>query len=649
MGFKELERRIKENAQKYYQDGSQELSDEEFDSLVDELKSKDPDSELLKVGWGYDPIKDTTPGSKVQHRYGVVGSLAKVHNWNELDKTLSYNLVIASLKLDGISVVLYYENGVMTQAITRGNGYVGVDITEKCNYILTKKYGRRHVIDKKFTGAIRGEILMSYSSFESYSSIHEGSKNPRNTTAGIINSKEFEYEDLDYLDIYVYKIVGIEMVMDRTSSCSSDIKTYNDVLSFLCKNFEKVVPHTSVILEENTFDNCMNSLRSEWYGVVPADGIVIADNRLIEIPIELRKIAIEYSSQAYKFEAETKLAKVEEVEWSMSKTGYMIPRVRIEPTQLSGTTVRYASGFNAAFIKDNNIGPGAIIKVEKANEIIPDIQTIEEPSSKCYVPKLCPCCGSTLQWVGVNIACTNLSCQGAKMQDLLVWSTTLAPVDGLGTLILQKFYNNYYGQEADVDHVMNSDFPTDLSRLLSGDLGANAKLFGQCIQILKSPSSKFKLSDELKALNVPRIGDKTSEKLAHYPELVREILDVSRGDKDVSCLEKYINIIGDANFDSIIKNLHRFKRLSYVIDRTESISDTSAKTKGKVAITGKLSCKRSVFEEQLKSAGYVPSAISKDTLFLITDDPDSNSDKNKKADKWGITKISEADFRNNYM
>ena len=649
MGFKELERRIKENAQKYYQDGSQELSDEEFDGLVDKLKAKDPDSEVLKVGWGYDPNKDTTPGSKVQHRYGVVGSLSKVHNWNELDKTLSYNLVIASLKLDGISVVLYYENGVMTQAITRGNGYVGVDITEKCNYILTRRYGRRHVIDKKFTGAIRGEILMSYSSFESYSSIHEGSKNPRNTTAGIINSKEFEYEDLDYLDIYVYKIVGIEMAMDRTSSCSSDIKTYNDVLSFLCKNFEKVVPHTSVILEEPTIDHCMKSLKDEWYGTVPADGIVIADNRLIEIPIELRKVAIEYSSQAYKFEAETKLAKVEEVEWSMSKTGYMIPRVRIEPTQLSGTTVRYASGFNADYILSNKIGPDAVITIRKSGEIIPDIQTIEEPSSKCYVPKLCPCCGSTLKWVGVNIACTNLSCQEAKMQDLLVWSTTLAPVDGLGTLILQKFYNNYYGQEADVDHVMNSDFPTDLSRLLSGDLGANAKLFGQCIQILKSPSSKFKLSDELKALNVPRIGDKTSEKLAHYPELVREILDVSRGDKDVSCLEKYINIIGDANFDSIIKNLHRFKRLSYVIDRTESISDASAKTKGKVAITGKLSCKRSVFEEQLKSAGYVPSAISKDTLFLITDDPDSNSSKNKQADKWGITKISESDFRKNYM
>ena len=74
------------------------------------------------------------------------------------------------------------------------------------------------------------------------------------------------------------------------------------------------------------------------------------------------------------------------------------------------------------------------------------------------LPETCPCCGSTLQWVGVNIACTNLSCQGAKMQDLLVWSTTLAPVDGLGTLILQKFYNNYYGQEADVDHVMNSEY-----------------------------------------------------------------------------------------------------------------------------------------------------------------------------------------------
>ena len=102
---------------------------------------------------------------------------------------------------------------------------------------------------------------------------------------------------------------------------------------------------------------------------------------MIEIPIELSKVEIEYSSQAYKFDAETKLAKVEEVEWSMSKTGYMIPRVRIEPTQLSGTTVRYASGFNAAFIKDNNIGPGAIIKVEKANEIIPNIVAVLDEES----------------------------------------------------------------------------------------------------------------------------------------------------------------------------------------------------------------------------------------------------------------------------
>ena len=649
MGFKELERRIKENAQKYYQDGSQELSDEEFDSLVDELKAKDPNSEVLKVGWGYDPNEDTTPGSKVKHRYGLVGSLSKVHNWKELGKNLAFKPVVASLKLDGISVVLYYENGIMTQAVTRGDGYVGVDITEKCNYILTRSYGRRHVIDKKFTGAIRGEILMSFNSFEIYFETHPEAKNPRNTTAGIINSKDVEPEDLLFLDIYVYKIVGREMFSTDVFKSSYENIRYTDVLDFLKNNFEKVVPFTSVVLDESSIDSCMNDLKNNWYGIVPADGIVIADNKLIHVPVDEKRVSLEYDSQAYKFEAETKLAKVEEVEWSMSKTGYMIPRVRIEPTQLSGTTVRYASGFNADYILSNKIGPDAVITIRKSGEIIPDIQTIEEPSSKCCLPETCPCCGSTLQWVGVNIACTNLSCQGAKMQDLLVWSTTLAPVDGLGTLILQKFYNNYYGQEADVDHVMNSDFPTDLSRLLSGDLGSNAKLFGQCIQILKSPSSKFKLSDELKALNVPRIGDKTSEKLAHYPELVREILDVSRGDKDVSCLEKYINIIGDANFDSIIKNLHRFKRLSYVIGRTESISDTSVKTKGKVAITGKLSCKRSVFEEQLKSAGYVPSAISKDTLFLITDDPDSNSSKNKQADKWGITKISEADFRNNYM
>ena len=161
--------------------------------------------------------------------------------------------------------------------------------------------------------------------------------------------------------------------------------------------------------------------------------------------------------------------------------------------------------------------------------------------------------------------------------------------------------------------------------------------------------NKFDAVRALKALNIPRFGDKTCEKLAQHPDVVKRIYDVAISkDRDTTSLIDVYGYIGDANTDSLIANLDKFANLQYIWKRIiwdgQYTSD-----KGRVAITGKLSVKRSEFEKELKAAGYTVSEISKTTRFLITDDPCSQSSKNIKADEWGITKITEQEFRSKYM
>ena len=234
MSFNALEKRIKENAQKYYTDGSQSMTDLEFDEAVDQLRKSKPDSELLKTGWGYDPDENNS-GKKFKHRYGLVGSLDKVHNWDELQKDLRDREIIASLKLDGLSVVLYYVDGKLDQALTRGDGRIGIDITEKVLYINS----RLKEIDSTFTGGVRGEILMSNEAFERYAMDHEDAKNPRNTTAGLINAKEIS-QDLRLLNIVFYKVIG----------CNDDrFDDYKDMLQFIDKHFfPNVVDYEAISL-----------------------------------------------------------------------------------------------------------------------------------------------------------------------------------------------------------------------------------------------------------------------------------------------------------------------------------------------------------------------------------------------------------------
>lgn len=625
---------IAEASQKYYSDGSSNLTDDQFDALLDSELSGDPDSYLADVGHGYNVELDTTYGEKYQHIYGSVGSLKKCRKWKELNTTLKSRVVCPSLKLDGISCVLYYVDGKVTRVLTRGDGSIGIDITDKVSKIFPMS-----VPDNSFTGAIRGEILMSYEMFDLYTKDHPEMKNPRNTTAGIINSKDGS--GVEFLSLIVYTVIASE---------NRVFEYYSGMHRMLEDWFgsDKVVYYKDPNkLDEKSFDSYMLDLKDEWYGKYPADGIVLTCEALIQEDNGY----VEYDAQAYKFQSEVVVSEVIDVDWSMSKTRYAVPRVHISPIQIAGTTVEYCTGYNARYILDNNIGPGTIVTVEKRGEIIPNINDVIQPSFAHMIDQ-CPDCGTDLIWDGVHLKCPNPECSNAIIQDTLVWLDKLVPTDFLGDKLKIKFLSELVHdnviRDMSVDSIMKSTYVYP-----ERDDEVQRTTFAKMWNNLHSDSDIL-MDDAIQALNVPRFGSVTSKKLSDYPNVVNHIINnaVNYINEDDDTLDSDLyttlcNDIGNANADSVKQYLAKFARLRYIQNRlSTSIEDD---IKGHVAVTGKLSVKRSEFEKELKACGWILGNISKSTSFLITDDPNSSSSKNREADKFGITKVSELEFRSKYM
>lgn len=628
----ELERQIQDAAQRYYSDGSSPLTDEEFDALVDKLKLEQPDSSLFVTGWGYVP--DSTAGSKHRHRYGTAGSLAKCRTYSELNTQLKGQHVDLSLKLDGISCVLYYKDGVLIQALTRGDGEIGIDITSKIRKIIS--FSTLHT---PFTGAIRGEILMSYENFHQFQAIHSDAKNPRNSTAGIINGKDTD-ADLKFLQLIVYTVVGAAesqfhktSVVDMRNFLSAAVGTNN------------VVPHQSdVLLDETTFLTTMQRFRDKWYGVYPADGIVLT-HHCMNYSKCVEGNVVSYTAQAFKFAAEQKLSKVVSVEWAMTKTRYAMPKIRVEPISLSGTTVQYCTGYNAKYILDNKIGPGAILKIQKRGEIIPNVDEIVH-STEASVITNCPECGHALSWSGVHLMCVNNNCPNAVKQDTLIWMENIAPTEGLGDTLKLSMLNTLVesGELSDlsVETIMDSSL-----KLSDTTISAQKNLFAAMWRSLHSCT--VSMQKALLALNIPRLGGVTSKKLASDVETVWMLNQSALAGEtklQLPLLMKLYTVVGQADAQAIEANLWKFSRLQYLRGR---IGSSQIEFRGQVAITGKLSVRRADFEKELRSSGYSVGELSKSTLCLITDDPNSSSSKNLKASRLNIPKLSEAEFRAQYL
>lgn len=638
---------IKECSQLYYSTGTSPLSDAEWDRLLEEEHREVPDSPLLAVGHGYDILKDARVRQKFPHKYGIVGSLDKCHSYDELPRLFKQNSPrIASLKLDGLSCVMYYRDGVMYKALTRGQVIdgvsLGIDITEKVAKIAPSYLT---IPDKYFTGAVRGEILMSYANFEKYSQEHPDASNARNSAAGLVGKIEVD-NDLTFLNIIVYNIIGherlegpLDIIHDRITGKDPEISTRNDIeLMWLTNNFgqDNVVPHMRINIDETSFMSTMESLRDAWYNKYPADGIVIT-----EPEVSRNGNAIIHNAVAFKFKAESKETTIVGIEWNLSKTKHLVPTILVEPVELSGAIVRRCAGCNAKMVEDNGWGVGARVEMLRSGEVIPYIENTIEPKAP-EIPTICPECGAELIRDGVHIKCPNPDCSDIQVQDLLVWCNALAPIDGLGDTLKLKFFEEWH-ERFDMDISIEGLYKFNHPILVSyGVNGVQQELFRKMISKLRSSHSAtpapMSIISALKALNIPRLGDATADLLSHYPEDIQKLMN---GEIPENLAYK----IGNANSESIIAHKDKFRRLNYIKSNLVFEDNSSNNSRIKVAVTGSLSIPRKQFEQLLNDNGFALGDITKDTKYLITEDPNSGSSKNAKADKLGITKITEADFR----
>lgn len=628
-----LEKRISEASQKYYTDGTSDVSDEQFDSMLSDLKSVDPSNPLVtSVGHGYSVDKDTTYGEKVEHKYGLVGSLEKVHNWYELSDKLKEVQVLCSLKLDGISCVLYYENSELVRALTRGDGHLGIDITDK---VLVFAPSMKALCLDGFTGAIRGELVMKFDRFSEYKSTHTDAKNPRNTVAGLINRKQVSPSDLKYVSLIVYSILA-----SGNTGYVLDYATCMNTLSLVCQ----VAPYVLVPkLSESTFDETMKSVHSKFEVFrIPNDGVVIASNSIVKSRSDkFSEFVTSWDSQAYKFPAERKQTSITEVEWNLTKTGYLVPKIKFDQVELSGTTVEYATAFNAKYVKDNNLQTGAVVTVTKSGEIIPYVVSVDStPESEAKLPSTCPSCGSELGWNGVHLCCENTSCPGKSMIDTVIWMKTISPVDGLSDTLIEK-YLSFLGVSS-VSDIYKSNV-TFSPRPESKQDSLFETCWNGCFE------NRVTLATAVKACNVPRFGDKTCQ-LFNDKETAETLLQSLRAGHITYVTEPKLRNLGNANFESLVSNFEKVMNVLYIVHNVYVPDDEKRRSKGDVCVTGKLSVKRSEFEQELITSGYNPvSSVKSSTSFLVTDNPNSGSSKNKSADKYGVPKVTEEEFREKYM
>lgn len=618
---------IKRCAQKYYS-GEPIITDSEFDSLVDKLKELDPNNEILKLtGWGYDPNL-VSFGIKKNHVYGkVTGIENKPRKLENIPLNLRASNVKTriSAKLDGLSCVMYYKDGDFKLALTRGDGIVGIDVTNKVRYILRNDLRYKHI--EGFSGAIRGEFVISMDNWKMIPASEDPSKNPRNYASGIINRHEI-CDELKYVDLVVYKIIAWE-------SCNEylDVRIMTEKLA---NHFEHIVDHCIVLNAEKIDETLLTDLFNTYNQHYPCDGCVITSNN-----VKILNPDLVFNEVAFKFESERAEATIDHIEWNLTRTGMLKPVACINPVNLAGTTVSRCTCFNAKFVSDNVLGRGAIIEIEKSGEIIPDIQRVVKHAEYVDIPVVCPKCSRPLTMVGTDLRCLNEDCDGASMADLHHWTNVIADVDGLGGKIKDSFFEEY-----DIHSV--TELYDKIRSIKLGDSATDKKLIEM---INKLTCDKVDANRALVALNIPRLGWKSAEKIVNA-NMFKEFADspdIFRTEMFDELCCKLDAIVGPATRKSIECNMLKINRLEYlkgrVMVKLNNSEDSNQESKGDVCITGKLSIKRSEFENIIRSAGYNPvGKVNKNTVYLITDNPEGTSSKNKTATELGIKKITEQEF-----
>ena len=633
-----------------YDDGKPYISDEKWDELYYELKELEkelgytlPDSPTQKIIY-----KKVSELKKVKHNHPML-SLDKTKSLNDVKSFLGKKRWIAMAKMDGLSCSLTYKEGKLIRAETRGNGIEGEDITH--NAMVIPSIPKRIPFEEGDEFTVDGEIICTYKDFEPFK---EKYKNPRNFASGsirLLDSKECRNRHLTFV---AWDYIHNNSIYNFEREQSLLLKLF-----YLMQLSFKVVPsHYSTEDNIDHIKGTIDLIKAECKKCsYPIDGVVFKYNNIAEYEAAGRTDHHFKGGLAYKFYDEEYETEVKDIEWTMGRSGQLTPVLIYNDIDIEGSICNRASLHNISIMKDTmgEAYPGQRVFIYKANQIIPQVASVQTNNPNNIptfdIPSICPYCGEPTEIRKDNesevLYCTNPNCNGKLINRLDHFCGKKGlDIKGLSKKTLEKLID--WGWINSLEDIFKlQEHRTEWINKSGFGIASVDKILNAIEESKKCPTAKF-----IAAIGIPQIGKVASEELVRvygtYDKFREAVSEVDKSLYDIKGIgEVMIEILcsfdyteADNIFDSYITEMRPVIILS--------IPATKTKLDGKVfVITGKLKTYKN--RNELKSVieqngGKVTDSVSKNTSYLINNDIESTSSKNKKAKELNIPIITEEDF-----
>lgn len=641
---------LNDAAEAYYNTGNPIMSDEQFDMRLEDLRQLEEETGFVfansptqKVG-----AKVLTELKEVEHNHKML-SLDKCHSVEELIKFADGKELVASIKLDGLTVSIKYENGNLVSAETRGNGFVGSDITEHIKQFKNVPLK----INKEGIYIVDGEAIITDEDFSEINKDGEF-KNSRNLAAGTLSVLDTSLVAKRKLSFLVWDVIeggGNNLAINLTEAKELGF----DVVPFWFNDISTNALHPKNL--QSNIDYVFDFAKEEG---LPCDGVVFKFND-IEYGKSLGATSHHFRNGiAYKRKDDVYETILEDVEFTMGKTGVLTPTAVFKPVEIDGTMVSRASLHNISILENLNLCIGDTIEVYKANMIIPQIkrnvsaeqrqyvEAIETPT--IYALEYCPICHKPTEIKQDNdskvLICTNDNCKGKLLGKLTHFvSKNAMNVDGLSEQTLEKFIE--LGWLTCFEDIYNLVVKASAMTKLEGFGEKSVKNLLTSI----NQSTHTTLDRFIYALSIPLIGRSASKTISKYfnGNFERFYKECCVGRFDFTILDDF----GDSMNESINKylkdNIAMISRLAeYINFETPQVVSNSNSLEGETfVITGSLEhfANRDEAKEKIEAAGgKVSGSVSVKTSYLVNNDINSTSGKNKKALELGIKIITEEEL-----
>lgn len=643
--MKELVELLNKASKAYYAKDEEIMSNYEYDRLYDELVKLEDETGITLAGSptvtvGYEAV-DELP--KETHEKPML-SLAKTKDREELKAWLNGHEALLSWKLDGLTIVLTYEGGNLVKAVTRGNGEVGEVITPNAKVFVNVPLQ----IPFKGSLVLRGEAVITYSDFEKInnqlSEEEEKYKNPRNLCSGSVRQLNNEITAKRSVRFYAFSLVKAsenevekEWNNDKENQCLFLKEQGFEIVEYL-----RVTPDT-ILDGVNEYEKKITDYD------IPSDGLVLTLCDIDYAKSLGRTAKFPRDSIAFKWQDETKETVLKGIEWSPSRTGLINPVAIFEPVELEGTTVSRASLHNISIMKNMQIGIGDHVMVYKANMIIPQIAENLTKSGNLEIPCTCPACGGDTKIQKLNdvesLYCINTECPAKKVKSFSLFvSRDALNIEGLSEATLEKFIARGFLQTLG-DIFILEKYKEEIVSME----GFGQKSYDNLIQSIEKAKDTT-LVRILYGLGIAGIGLANAKVICkHFDYDLEKIMSASK--EDISTIEG----MGDVLAEAVVEWFSEDTNKEILSDLLENLQTTAPSVivgeqtliNQIFVITGDVHhfANRNALKEFIESrGGKVTGSVTGKTTYLINNDVNSTSGKNKKAKELNVPIISEDEF-----